>query len=63
MSTERSINPPELGLAWQSTWHRALGLIGRECHPCECKAFQHHYLRTIGLHAVEVALESRGSLQ
>jgi hypothetical protein len=51
MSTERSINPP----AWQSTWHRALGLIGRKCFPCECKAYQHPYLQTIGLHAAEVA--------
>lgn len=50
MSTEISINPPELGIAWQSTWHRPLGVI-----PCECKAFQRPYLRTIGLHAVEVA--------
>ena len=50
MSTEISINPPELGIAWQSTWHRPLGVI-----PCGCKAFQRPYLRTIGLHAVEVA--------
>jgi hypothetical protein len=49
MSTEISINPPELRIAWQSTWHRPLGVI-----PCEC-TFQRPYLRTIGLHAVEVA--------
>lgn len=54
MSTEISINPPELGIAWQSTWHRALGVIGRKCPPCEGKAFQHPYLQTMGLHAVEV---------
>ena len=55
MSTEISINPPGLGIAWQSTWHRPLGVIGRKYHPCEGKDFQRPYLRTIRLHAVEVA--------